>query len=147
MIYEEIRDNLDNRLYQKLKSKRWHLGVFSEPYLSYMMDGTKTIESRFSKDKRAPYSKIDKDDVVFIKKSSGPVIGYFTIRDIKFFELDREEISYIKKNYSIPLAVSDDFFIEKKDSKYATLIFIEKVMPLNPFRIHKKGMASWIALD
>lgn len=45
-----------------------HLGVFTEPCLTYMLEGKKTIESRFSKHKIAPFYQIKKEDIVFIKK-------------------------------------------------------------------------------
>lgn len=146
MIYEEIKQNLDAELFEKIQDRQWHLGVFCEPYLNYMMKGIKTIESRFSKDKRAPYSRISNKDIVFIKKSSGPIVGYFTIKSVKFFELSKTDMEYIKENYSKELAVSETFFIEKKNRKYATLIFIDEVIPLIPFKIHKTGMSSWIVL-
>ncbi len=34
-----------------------------------MLEGKKTIESRFSKNKIAPYEKIAKDDIVLVRKS------------------------------------------------------------------------------
>lgn len=57
-MYDEIIENLKRQLscteMNKIKSKNIHLGVFSEPYLTYMLKGEKTIESRFSKNRIAP---------------------------------------------------------------------------------------------
>lgn len=67
-MYHEIFNNLEKQLpisvLNELKSKAIHLGIFSEPYLSYMLDGKKTIESRFSKKKIMPYNRITKEDIV-----------------------------------------------------------------------------------
>ena len=83
-MYDEIIENLKKQLsnndLKKIKNKRLHLGIFSEPYLTYMLEGNKTIESRFSKNKIAPYKKISKEDIVLLKKSSGKIVGYFTIK-------------------------------------------------------------------
>lgn len=116
------------------------------PYLTYMLEGKKTIESRFSKNKILPYQKISKDDVVIVKKSSGNVVAYFTIKDVLFFDLSQTSINEIKYKYGDSLCVDETFWNSKKDSKYATLIFIDKLVSLKPFSIHKKGMQTWIKL-
>ena len=36
-----------------------HLAILLEPYLQYILDGTKTVESRFSKNRIAPYKMVD----------------------------------------------------------------------------------------
>ncbi|MCI9434957.1 MAG: hypothetical protein HFI86_06785 [Bacilli bacterium] len=63
-MYDEIIKNLGQQLSKqdidKIKNQKIHLGIFSEPYLTYMLEGKKTIESRFSKNKIVPYNKIQK---------------------------------------------------------------------------------------
>lgn len=149
-MYNEVIKNLELQLpnsdIKKIKNKNMHLGIFSEPYLTYLLDGKKTIESRFSKNRIAPYNQITKDDVVIVKKSSGNVLGYFTIKDVLFFDLNTIPIEEIKSKYNKYLYVNDDFWNLKNGSKYATLIIIDKLVNLNPFSINKKGMHSWIKL-
>lgn len=148
-MFEEIINHLENQLsindLNMIKSKVVHLGIFSEPYLTYMLDGRKTIESRFSKNKIAPYNKISKDDIVFIKKSGGDILGYFTIKEVLFFDLSVNSIDEIKLEYNNDLCVSDTFWFDKRNSNYATLIFIDKIYKLKPFHINKKGMQTWIS--
>ncbi len=149
-MYEEIIENLEKQLSQydmnKIKNKKIHLGIFGEPYLTYMLEGKKTIESRFSKNKIAPYKKITKDDIVIVKKSSGNVVGYFTIKDVLFFDLNAISIEGIKLKYNNQLCVDKAFWKNKKNSNYATLIIIDKLFKLKPFPIHKKGMQTWVVL-
>ena len=70
-MYEEIIEKLEERIpideIRRIKKSNLHLGIFTEPYLTYMLNGEKTIESRFSKNKIAPYNKIDKSDIVIVK--------------------------------------------------------------------------------
>lgn len=150
-MYEEIIENLEKQLpireLNELRSKTIHLGIFSEPYLTYMLEGKKTIESRFSKNKIMPYNQITKDDIVIVKKSSGDVLAYFTIKDILFFDLNTTSIEAIKTKYSKQLCVDETFWISKKNSNYATLIIIDKLFKLKPFHINKKGMQTWIILS
>lgn len=145
-IFENLKKQLDEKTLVKLENKTIHLGVFAEPYLSYMMSGHKTIESRFSKNKIAPYEKMNEEDIVFIKKSGGDIIGYFTIEKVLFFDLQHTPIEKIKEKYASALCVDEDFWASKKDSNYATLIFIDKIFPLTEFHINKKGMQTWIVL-
>lgn len=149
-MINEIIDNLEYQLPKEkliaLKNKNIHLGVFAEPYLTYMLDSRKTIESRFSKNKIAPYEKITKEDVVFIKKSGGNIVAYFTIKEVLFFDLEKETIENIKQKYNKELCVDENFWEQKRTSKYATLIKIDKVVKLDPFPINKKGMQTWILL-
>lgn len=148
---EEILKNLEEQLtietLNKIKNKKIHLGIFTEPCLSYMLNGEKTIESRFSKNKLAPYEKITKDDIVIVKKSGGNIVAYFTIKEVLFYDLHDYPIADIKAKYNKELCVEDTFWENKKESRYATLIKIDKLVKLNPFSIHKKGMQTWIKLS
>lgn len=149
-MYGEIIENLEKQLsnndMDKIKNKKVHLGIFSDPYLTYMLEGKKTIESRFSKNKIAPYNQITKDDIVIVKKSSGNVEGYFTIKEVLFFDLNVVSIDEIKLRYNKQLCVDEKFWINKKNSNYATLIIIDNLVELKPFHINKKGMQTWIIL-
>ena len=46
-----------------------HLAVFLEPYLRYILEGKKTVESRFSGRRIAPYGNVQCDDVILLKRS------------------------------------------------------------------------------
>lgn len=146
---EEIINNLAKQVddITFFKKRTLHLGVFSEPYLGYILEGRKTTESRFSKNKIAPYQQINKDDVVIMKKSSGNIVGYFTIKDVLFLDLSEISIDEVKRKYGKELCVDEMFWLSKKNSNYATLIFIDEVVHFEAFAIHKKGMQSWIKLE
>jgi hypothetical protein len=55
-----------------------HLAVMVEPYLSFLLQGRKSIESRFSRNAIAPYYQIETGDLVLLKLTGGPVLGCFT---------------------------------------------------------------------
>lgn len=149
-MYEELLKSLEQQLscedFEKIKNHTLHLGIFSEPYLTYMLEGKKTIESRFSKNKIAPYNQIETDDIVIVKKSGGDIIAYFTIKEILFFKLNEKVIDEIKIKYNKQLCVDENFWNMKKNSNYATILFIDKIVKLKPFPIHKKRMQTWVKL-
>lgn len=147
-MFSQIIKNLEEQLslkeLTKIRNTSLHLGVFTEPYLTYMLEGKKTIESRFSKNKILPYNQISKDDIVIVKKSSGNVVAYFTIKEILFFDLNETSVNKIKNKYNKQLCVDENFWISKSNSNYATLIMIDKIVKLTPFHIDKKGMQTWV---
>ncbi len=145
-ILLNLKEQLSGEQFQFLESKNMHLGIFTEPYLTYMLDGKKTIESRFSKNKIAPYEKIELGDIVLVKKSGGKVLAFFTIKEILFFDLEETPISEIRKKYEKELCVEEAFWKQKEKSRYGTLIRIDQIERLKPFSISKKGMQTWIKL-
>lgn len=149
-MYEEIINGIKKQVstqeLELIKNSELHLGVFSEPYLTYMLEGKKTIESRFSKKKCLPWNGIDPSTIVFVKKSGGDVVAYFKIKEIHFFDLEEYKLENIKKEYSCELCVDDNFWELKKNSKYATLIFIKEIVKIKPFKVTKKGMNTWLKI-
>lgn len=149
-MYEELIEKLEERLsideMKNIKKSNLHLGIFTEPYLTYMLNGEKKIESRFSKNKIAPYNKINKSDIVIVKKSGGSIVAYFTIKEVLFFDLSETLINDIKNKYEKELCVNNEFWNVKQNSRYATLIKIDKIHKIKPFSILKKGMQTWICL-
>ncbi len=45
---------------------RHHLAIFTQPWLDLILEGKKTIDSRFTKVLFAPYGKIDVGDLVYM---------------------------------------------------------------------------------
>ena len=147
-MYEEIIDNLSKQLSREeleyIKSKQLHLGIFIEPGLTDILNEKRTLEIRFSKNRQTPFGKLNNGDIVILKRTGGDVVGYFSIKKAEFFEnIDMQEM---KEKYNHLLLASEDIWKLKKDSKYATLIFIDKVVSLKPFHINKKGMQTWVIL-
>ena len=82
-----------------MKRKK-HLAIFQQPFLELILAGKKTIESRFSQKKIAPYGRINVRDVVLMKKSGGNVLGEFTVKNVLEFEkLNPTKLQEIKVKY------------------------------------------------
>ena len=142
--FEEISDEL-GRL--KLLKSNIHLAVFVEPYLSHVISGKKKIESRFSINKSAPYGQVGKGDIILVKKSGGPVIGYCEVEDVWYYQLNRKSLKDIRENYSDLLCIDNaQFWNDKRAACYATLIRINSFNEIPPFKIIKKDRRGWIVL-
>ena len=125
-----------------------HLAIFTEPFLSLLFEGKKTMESRFSINKIRPYQNVSEGDIIFIKKSGGPVCGYFVAGKVFYFLNSKKNIDEIKVKYSNQICTGyvNRFWEERKNSKYITLIEITDLIQLNPINIEKKDRTAWVII-
>lgn len=101
-----------------------HLAVMVEPYLSRVLDGSKTMESRFSRKKIAPWGRVSSGDVVVLKKSGGSFVAVFEATDATYVELSPDSMAQIRQAYGQALCVDDAFWQAKAECSFATMISI-----------------------
>src|SRR5580692_1379944 len=65
-----------------------HLAVFIEPYLQYVLEGKKTVESRFGIQRRPPFGHVREGDILLLKRSGGPITGVCLVGQVWFYQLD-----------------------------------------------------------
>ena len=64
-----------------------HLVVMREPFLKYLLDGSKSVESRFSQHRIAPYGRVGTGDVLLLKRNGGPIMGICRVQSAWFYVL------------------------------------------------------------
>lgn len=121
-----------------------HIAVMAEPFLSYIFTGRKTVESRFSIHRIAPYNRIKPGDIVLLK--AGDIIGCFTADWVEFYSLAEQPLEDIAARYGDAIGGDDDFWIQKSSKQYATLIGIRGVRHLPPLHITKTDRRAWLTL-
>lgn len=152
-IIEELKDDFKWRnTIEKLLTDTTigiHLAVFNEPYLSLIFNGKKKIESRFSINKISPYQKLKKGDIVILKESGGMVTGVFVAGKVIFYDgLDKELLNEIELNYGKDICADydKDFWEKRTKAKYASLIEVNKIKKITPFKSEKKDRSGWSIL-
>jgi len=65
-----------------------HLAVFVEPFLTFVLEGRKTVESRFSIHRRPPFGCVRSGDLVLIKESGGPIVAMAEVSRVWYYQLD-----------------------------------------------------------
>lgn len=123
-----------------------HVGIFAEPYLTLILTGKKTIESRFSVNRISPFGKVSKGDLVLLKKAGGAVVGLFIAGDVIFYSrLNTKKLAEIENNFAKQICseVNPNFWENRKESKFATLIYISQFIEVEPFRINKSDRTAW----
>ena len=125
-----------------------HLAVLLEPYLEFILEGSKTVESRFSKNRIAPYGVVESGDVVLLKRSAAKsVSGLCVVRSVWSYQLDNESLQAIKNEFSSRLrAESSAFWEERQSARFATLMRISEVYRIPPIEIQKRDRRGWVVL-
>ncbi len=125
-----------------------HLAVLLEPYLEFILEGSKTLESRFSKNRIAPYGVVESGDVVLLKRSAAKSVrGLCIVRSVRFYQLDNENLQVIKNEFSSGLrADSSAFWEQRQSARFATLMRISEVYRLPPIEIQKRDRRGWVVL-
>jgi ASC-1-like (ASCH) protein len=122
-----------------------HLAIFVEPFLQYMLEGKKTVETRFSINRVAPFEKVKKGDYLLLKKTGGPVVGITKVTNVWFYNIDEESIEFIRRKFGRMICAEDDDFWEERSKKmFATLMQVGDVYQFDPIFIDKKDRRGWV---
>lgn len=129
-------------------SARMHLAVFHEPFLNLLLDGKKTIESRFSVNRIAPYASVARDDLILLKRSAGPVVGIALAGDPGFYQLDARAWQTIRTRFAAAICAPDERFWEQRArARYGTLIPMRATAAVTPFAVAKRDRRGWVVIE
>ena len=125
-----------------------HLAILLEPYLKFILEGSKTVESRFSRHRIAPYGAVAPGDVVLLKGSSARAVsGLCIVRKVWSYQLNSDNLQHIKNGFASALrADASSFWEERKTARFVTLMRIAEVSPLPPIGVHKRDRRGWVVL-
>lgn len=124
-----------------------HLAVMREPYLKLLLDGHKTIESRFSINRVSPFEDVCVGDVLAVKQQSGPLVGLCVVEHAAFYELDPPTWRLLRHQFARPLcAEDDDFWATRERARYATLMTVVHAHWVDPVRVEKRDRRGWVRL-
>ncbi len=128
-----------------------HLAIFTGPFLDLVLEGKKTIESRFSKVRCAPYGVVKEGDIVLMKKPGGLVIGEFTVSRVETFNnLNETSLREMAEKYGKDLCADadKDFWERRRDSRYATFLYVSKPIKYDkPFPFPKRDKRGWVVIE
>lgn len=125
-----------------------HLAIFREPYLRFILEGRKTVETRFAKCACSPYGRVADGDVLVLKRSGGPVMAICIVKKVWFYRLASDSLDEIRKKFGeaiCPAAAS--FWKDRKDAAYATLILVGHVTPVQDVEIKKRDRRGWVTFE
>jgi ASC-1-like (ASCH) protein len=124
-----------------------HLAVFVEPYLQFVLEGRKTIESRFSVNRCAPYQRVKSGDVILLKRSGGAIVGLCRVSQAWYYHLETGSLEIIKSKFGKAIcAQGSDFWKSRERASFATLIRIQDVAPIESIHFVKRDRRGWVVL-
>ena len=129
-----------------------HVAIMKKSWglLPKILTGEKTVESRWYKNKSAPWGKIMAGDAVYFKNSGEDVTAWAKVTKVlQFDDLNQKKVREILEKYGEEDGIKDidAFYNLFKDKKYCLLVFLENPKKIKPFKIDKTGygaMAAWM---
>lgn len=125
-----------------------HVAIMSKSFgdlIDQVLTGKKTVESRWSKNKIAPWNKIKIGEKVYFKNAGGPVIAVAEVEKVlQFDNLNPKKIRDILNKWPL---VDYEW---AKSKNYCVLIFLKNPRPVKPFKIDKTGFgtgAAWMCVE
>jgi hypothetical protein len=128
---------------------RTHLAVMVEPYLTRVLSGEKTIESRFARVRAAPYGQIAPGDLIWLKRAGGPIMGSARVAEVhQYAGLTPERVDMLLARWGAALRLEAAFIARIRGCRYATLIWLGDVRALPaPIRYERRDRRGWVVLD
>jgi len=125
-----------------------HLAIFREPYLSFVMEGRKTVETRFAKRRCPPFERVTKGDVVILKRAGGDVTGICLVERAWFYHIDAHSLVAIREKFGPAIcAVDDSFWTDRNQAVVATILLITNVTPIRKVAIGKRDRRGWVVFE
>lgn len=123
-----------------------HLAVLVEPYLGFVLDGSKTVESRFSTHPIAPYGKVAAGDTILLKPPSEPICGICTVTESWQYRLTESSRATVRERFSPFLQAQSGFWETRAHARFVTLIAITDVTPTAQIPVPKRDRRGWVVL-
>ena len=135
--------------------KRDHVAIMKKSWglIPKILNGEKTIESRWYVNRICPWDQINAGDTVYFKDSGEPVTAKANVSKVlQFKNLSPRSVKNILKTHGkgIGMEPSEKNIQECAAKNYCILVFLEDAHKIEPFAIDKTGyglMSAWITVD
>jgi hypothetical protein len=122
-----------------------HLAVFTGHFLEAILDGSKKIESRFGVTRRTPFEKVQRGDIILLKRAGGPVVGLALAGDTLYCVLTPDVLRELRDRFAIQLcAENDEFWAARADKRFASLIEIDDRVKIANMAVEKHDRCGWV---
>lgn len=124
-----------------------HIAILRQPFFDMVLSGTKTIESRWSMHKVAPYNKVKIGDEILLKETCKDVTATAKVKDVKYFELTPQIVEDIRIKYGKEIGAEKfENWQATLQKKYCTLIWLDSVNQIKPIKVPRSNGAGWIVV-
>lgn len=120
-----------------------------------ILNGEKTIESRWYLSRKAPWDKIEKGDKIFFKLSGGEIMACAEAdKVIQYAYLSNQKAREIIRTYGQQIGFRKSkiskYYKAYGNKKFCILVFLRNPVRLKPFKIDKTGFgisSAWLCVE
>lgn len=125
-----------------------HIAILRQPFFNMVLCGEKTIESRWSMNKIAPYNKVKVGDVIYLKETGKAVTASAKVKRVKYYNLTPEKVEEIRVKFGKEIG-TDKFedWQSTLQKKYCTLIWLEDVKCIEPMKVPRSNGTGWLVIN
>ena len=133
-----------------------HLALMNIFFMRKILEGQKTMETRWAKTKRTPFKSINKGDKIFFKEVGGNVKASAIVIKVEFHKKNEIEstIDLFIKNHFREIGFDskeqlNEFLLKKKDTNYLSIIWLDNLKN-EFFKVDPKKYAyrnGWVVLN
>jgi len=129
-----------------------HVAILHGQYVDAILSGEKTIESRLSVVRAAPFGKVHPGDMIHFKRSGGGFAATAHVSGVMSFEdLRPADVRMLAKRYGAQVAAPDSYWAERIESRFATFLLLSGVKPSAAvpvgFAPTPGARSAWYVLD
>lgn len=124
-----------------------HIAILRQPFFDMVLCGKKTIESRWSMHKVAPYGKVSACDVILLKETGKDVTAIAAVKKVEYYELTPSIVENIRVQFG--KQIGTDKFEDWQSTlhkKYCSLIWFGDVKKIPPIKVKRSNGAGWIVV-
>lgn len=123
-------------------------------FIPKILSREKTIESRWLRNRSAPWGRVRAGDTVWLKNTGEPVTARaWAARVIQFDGLTPARVRALLRKYGKADGIAPrdipKFYARFKNKRYCIFVFLEWAVRVTPFDINKRGfgsMAAWLTV-
>jgi hypothetical protein len=133
-----------------------HIAIMKSEWklIPKIIDGIKTVESRWYKSKIAPWGRVKVEDIIYFKDSGGLVSARAVVTKVEQYEIKNNlEAMQVMSKYALEVLgtklLSNQIKNYILNKKYAIFVHLGGVKRIPPFEIDKKGFGmqcAWITI-
>lgn len=127
---------------------RTHIAILHGRYLSLILEGRKRAECRLTRARIAPYGRVARGDVVYLKQSSGPFRARAIAERVVCRQLgSREAVRELQAAYEPDVLGGDEFWAAKSHARFATVVWLADVEPVDRGPRYEPSRMAWHVLE
>lgn len=130
-----------------------HVAIMKKSWglIPKVLNGEKTIESRWYQTKRAPWNKIKKGEMIYFKNSGEAITAKAEVSEVMEFEItEAQQVAELLNKYAKVIGISDDPNQWEVRPRYCVLMRLVSPQAIEPFQIDKTGYgnaAAWLCVE